>query len=82
MKSTSATQKYNGAVAAQWDVSFQATAEEIRELRDALAVVARWQNAALKAAGTKEANADWTMIRNYRMQGETVTVTVDQGACG
>lgn len=62
---------------------FEATPEEIKELRDALAVVEKWKKAARKALKTKEHNADFTVwkFKPTTYHGK-VEVVCEQGANG
>lgn len=66
------------AVAITKIVSVQCIEEERRQLRNALAIVAKAENA-LKV---DRKHADWTMIHSYRFTENGFEVTVDQGACG
>jgi len=72
-------EKY-GAVRATWDVEIECSKDELREVRQALAVLAKVE----KATGLKRRIADWTMIHNYRFldRDGRLMVTIEQGSCG
>jgi hypothetical protein len=71
---------WDGAVNGLDEITFTATKEETDELRNALAIVNKWQKQALKEVpGAK--GADWTMVK-YAVKTDRVIVGVESGACG
>jgi len=77
---------FRGTVSATSDVTFPlADQSESVELRQALAVVQRYQETAAKAVGVrahgKDPNCDWVMFE-FSVKNDKVVVTVESGACG
>ena len=80
MKKISEETKWAGAINDCRIVTIECTEEEREKLREALAIIAKWE----KATGVKREHADWTMINNYSFsrRNNTVKVEIKQGACG
>jgi hypothetical protein len=77
---------YYGVVSATYEVTFPlADQSESEELRQALAVVQRYQETAAKAVDvrvhSKDPNCDWVMFE-FAVKNDKVVVTVESGACG
>ena len=71
----------NGAVSGYTNLRIEGSAEEMAELKVALAVVDRYRKKALKVTGYSEKNADWTMV-NYAVKSDCVMIKAQQGMCG
>ena len=77
---------YNGAVSRTREVTILLPdPKESEELRQALAVVQKYQDAATKATETrvhgKDPNCDWVMF-NFAIKNDKVIITVESGSCG
>jgi hypothetical protein len=80
MKVDNVKQCWNGAVNGRDEVTFTATKAETDELRNALAIVDKWQKQALKQVPSAK-GADWTMV-TYAVKTDKVIVGIETGACG
>jgi len=80
---TSIVDKKDSAVSCSRTIKVEASAEEMVELRAALAVVDKFKSSALHAVGWKDSpqSADWTMV-SYAVKSDGVLVTVQSGMCG
>lgn len=77
---------YYGVASSTYEVTFPlADQSESEELRQALAVVQRYQETAAKAVDvrvrSKDPNCDWVMFE-FAVKNDKVVVTVESGACG
>lgn len=74
---------FNGAVNARQKVTLEVTNEQSDELREALKVVEKYKQAAIKALKYKEMikGSDWHMFE-YAVKSDCVIVDVQNGACG
>lgn len=80
MKVDNVKQCWSGAVSGRDEVTFTATKAETDELRNALAIVDKWQKQALKKVPSVK-GADWTMV-TYAVKTDKVIVGIESGACG
>jgi hypothetical protein len=80
---TSIVDKTDGPCRSKRTVKVEASAEELAELRAALAVVDKFKSAALHTIGWRDSPeaADWTMV-GYAVKSDAVLVTVQSGMCG
>lgn len=74
-------EKRDGAVCGHTNIRIPGSAEEMTELRAALAVVDKYRKKALKVAGYSEKYADWVMV-SYAVKSDCVVIKAQQGACG
>lgn len=81
MKVKSSKQVYDGPVNGTWEVSFEITEDEEKELKNALAIVDKYKRAANKSAKHKVKNADWTE-HHFNVKKNEVNVVIECGACG
>ncbi len=77
---------YSGAVSCANEVTFSLeNVSESEELRQALAVVQRYQETAAKASFVRvygnSPNCDWVMF-DFAVKNDKVVVTVQSGSCG
>jgi hypothetical protein len=77
---------FNGAVSRTDEVTILLPdPNESEMLRQALAVVQKYQDAATKATKTrvhgKDPNCDWVMF-NFAVKNDKVVITVESGSCG
>ena len=77
---------YNGAVSGTDEVTILLPdPSESEVLRQALAVVQKYQDAATKATRIrvhgKDPNCDWVMF-NFAVKNDKVVITVASGSCG
>lgn len=80
MKVDNVKQCWNGPVNGLDEVTFTATKAETDKLRNALAIVDKWQKRALKEVASSK-GADWTMV-TYVVKTDKVIVGIESGACG
>lgn len=72
---------FNGPINGEREVIIELTKEQSGELKQALAVVQRYEKQALKVAKVSKKEADWVMV-DYSVKTDKVIVNIQDGACG
>lgn len=72
---------FSGPVSGELEVTIGITKEQADELKQALAVVQRYEKQALKAAKVSKKESDWVML-SYAVKNDKVIVNIQDGACG
>ena len=71
----------DGAVSGHTNLRIDGSAEEMAELRAALAIVDKYKKKALKTAGYSKKYADWVMV-DYAVKSDCVMIEARSGSCG